>query len=127
VVSVFVLSAGLSATGITDRIGVAIGRAAGGSEWRTIAVVMPATAVLAAFSHHVMVTAVMPPILLRLARELRLAASRLMMSMSLAPTLGTSLTLFSAPAFLPASDLLRRAGGEGLDILAITPIGAVLV
>ncbi|ADV26773.1 TrkA-C domain protein [Pseudoxanthomonas suwonensis 11-1] len=127
VVSVFVLSAGLSATGITDRIGAAIGRAAGGSEWRTIAVVMPATAALAAFSHHVMVTAMMLPILMRLARERQLAASRLLMPMSLAASLGTTLTLFSAPAFLLASDLLRRADGEGLDILAVTPIGAVLV
>jgi len=127
VAAVFVLSAGLSTTGITDRIGAAIGRAAGGSEWRTIAVVMPATAALAAFSHHVMVTAMMLPILMRLAREQKLAASRLLMPMSLAASLGTTLTLFSAPAFLLASDLLKRADGAGLDIFAITPIGAVLV
>lgn len=127
VAAVFVLSAGLSATGITDRIGAGIGRAAGGSEWRTIAVVMPATAVLAAFSHHVMVTAMMLPIVMRLARERQLPASRLLMPMSLAASLGTTLTLFSAPAFLLASDLLKRADGEGLDIFAVTPIGAVLV
>jgi len=127
VASVFVLSAGLQATGINDRIGAGIGRAAGGSEWRTIAVVMPATALLAAFSHHVMVTAMMLPILMRLAREQKLAASRLLMPMSLAASLGTTLTLFSAPAFLLAGDLLKRGGGEGLDIFAITPIGLVLV
>ncbi|WP_028918489.1 SLC13 family permease [Pseudoxanthomonas suwonensis] len=127
VASVFVLSAGLSATGITDRIGAGIGRAAGGSEWRTIAVVMPATAALAAFSHHVMVTAMMLPILMRLARERKLPVSRLLMPMSLAASLGTTLTLFSAPAFLLASDLLKRGGAEGLDIFDITPIGAVLV
>ena len=90
VAAVFVLSAGLSATGITDRIGAGIGRAAGGSEWRTIAVVMPATAALAAFSHHVMVTAMMLPILMRIAREQKLAASRLLMPMSLAASLASS-------------------------------------
>ena len=127
VAAVFVLSAGLSATGITDRIGAAIGRAAGGSEWRTIAVVMPATAALAAFSHHLMVTAMMLPILMRLAREQKMASSRLLMPMSLAASLGTTLTLFSAPAFLLANDQLRRAGQPGLDIFAVTPIGAMLV
>ncbi len=127
VAAVFVLSAGLSATGITDRIGAGIGRAAGGSEWRTIAVVMPATALLAAFSHHVMVTAMMLPILMRLAHEQKLAASRLLMPMSLAASLGTTMTLFSAPAFLLASDLLKRAGGTGMGIFEITPIGIVLV
>nr|WP_298133513.1 SLC13 family permease [uncultured Pseudoxanthomonas sp.] len=127
VAAVFVLSAGLSATGITERIGAGIGRAAGGSEWRTIAVVMPATAALAAFSHHVMVTAMMLPILMRIAREQKLAASRLLMPMSLAASLGTTLTLFSAPAFLLSNDLIKRAGLPDLDIFAVTPIGIALV
>ena len=127
VAAVFVLSAGLSATGITDRIGAGIARAAGGSEWRTIAVVMPATAALAAFSHHLMVTAMMLPILMRLAREQKLATSRLLMPMSLAASLGTTLTLISAPAFLLANDLLERDGQTSLDIFAITPIGIALV
>ncbi|MBB5207958.1 SLC13 family permease [Chiayiivirga flava] len=127
VAAVFVLSAALAATGLTDRIGALIGRAAGGSEWRTIAVVMPAVAALAAFSHHLMVTAMMLPILMRLARDHQLAASRLLMPMSLAASLGTTLTLFSAPAFLLAADLLVRAGEPRLDVFAITPIGAALV
>lgn len=127
VAAVFVLSAGLAATGVTDRIGALIGRAAGGSEWRTIAVVMPAVAALAAFSHHLMVTAMMLPILMRMAREHKLATSRLLMPMSLAASLGTTLTLFSAPAFLLAADMLVRAGEPRLDVFAITPIGAALV
>ncbi|KRG68424.1 potassium transporter TrkA [Pseudoxanthomonas dokdonensis] len=127
VAAVFVLSAGLSVTGITDRIGKAIGRAARGSEWRAIAVTMPATAVLAAFSHHLMITAMMLPVLMRLAQVQKISASRLLMPMSLAASLGTTLTLFSAPAFLLANNLLERSGQQRLDIFAITPIGAVLV
>jgi di/tricarboxylate transporter len=127
VAAVFVLSAGLSATGITDRIGAAIGRAAGGSEWRAVAITIPAVAMLAAFSHHLMVTAMMLPIMLRLARDKSLPASRLLMPMSLAASLGTTLTLFSAPAFLIAAELLRRSGGEGLHVFSITPIGIALV
>ena len=65
VAAVFVISGGLAATGITERIGQWIGRAAGRSESRAIAVVMPAVAALAAFTHHVMVTAMMLPIVLR--------------------------------------------------------------
>ncbi|MFY2764014.1 SLC13 family permease [Arenimonas sp. MALMAid1274] len=127
VAAVFVLSAGLASTGVTDRIGAMIGRAAGGSEWRAIAITIPAVAGLAAFSHHLMVTAMMLPIMLRLAREKSLPASRLLMPMSLAASLGTTLTLFSAPAFLLASDLLERNGGEGLHVFSITPIGFALV
>jgi di/tricarboxylate transporter len=127
VAAVFVISAALSATGVTDRIGVLIARAAGGSEWRAILVVMPAVAILAAFSHHLMVTAMMLPIVLKLAREQKLPASRLLMPMSLAASLGTTLTLFSAPAFLLANNLLENGRQQGLGIFAITPIGAALV
>ena len=127
VAAVFVLSAGLASTGVTDRIGLWIGRAAGGSEWRAIAVVIPTVALLAAVSHHLMVTAMMLPIMLRLARDKQLPASRLLMPMSLAASLGTTLTLFSAPAFLLASDLLERNGDEGLHIFSISPIGIALV
>ena len=127
VAAVFVLSAGLSATGITDRIGQAIGRGAAGNEWRAIAVIIPSVAALAAFSHHLMVTAMMLPVLMRLAREQELSASRLLMPMSLAASLGTTLTLISAPAFLLANDLLQRNGGEGLGVFSVTPIGVVLV
>ena len=114
VAAVFVISAGLNSTGLTERIGALIARAAGSSEWRAIVIVMPAVAAMAAFSHHLMITAMMLPILMRLARTQNLPASRLLMPMSLAASLGTTLTLFSAPAFLLANNLLKRGGSRGL-------------
>ena len=127
VASVFVLSAGLSATGVTDHIGRWIGHAAGNSEWRALLLIMPTVALLSAFSHHLMVTAMMLPIVLRFARDHALPASRLLMPMSLAASLGTTLTLFSAPALLLAGDMLKRQTGRGLDIFSLTPIGVALV
>jgi di/tricarboxylate transporter len=127
VAAVFVVSAALNATGLTERIGDLIARAAGGSEWRSVIVVMPAVATLAAFSHHLMITAMMLPILMRLARKHELPPSRLLMPMSLAASLGTTLTIFSAPAFLLASHLLHSAHQPELGIFSITPIGAALV
>lgn len=127
VAAVFVISAGLNSTGLTERIGTLIARAAGSSEWRAIVVVMPAVSAMAAFSHHLMITAMMLPIMMRLARAQNLPASRLLMPMSLAASLGTTLTLFSAPAFLLANNLLKGRGSPGLDLFDITPIGAALV
>ncbi|MEO6264485.1 MAG: SLC13 family permease [Luteimonas sp.] len=127
VAAVFVISGGLAATGITERLGQWIGHASGRSEARAVAVMMPAVAALAAFTHHVMVTAMMLPIVLRHARERKLPASRLLMPMALAASLGTTLTLVSAPAFLLANDMIKRTGSEGLGIFSITPIGIALV
>jgi len=127
VAAVFVISGGLAATGVTERIGQWIGHAAGKSESRAIAVVMPTVAAMASFTHHVMVTAMMLPILTRFARARGLSASRLLMPMSFAASLGTTLTLVSAPAFLLADNLLERTGAAGLGIFSITPIGLALV
>lgn len=127
VASVFVISGALGATGISERLGALVERASGNAEWRTIAVVMPLVALLSAFTHHVMVTAMMLPLLLRHARNRHLPASRLLMPMSLAASLGTTLTLISAPAFLLANDMLQRSGDDGLGIFSITPIGVALV
>jgi di/tricarboxylate transporter len=127
VAAVFVMSAGLNATGVTERLGALIARGAGSSEPRAIVVIMPAVAALAAFSHHLMITAMMLPIVMRVARDQALPASRLLMPMSLAASLGTTLTLFSAPAFLLANDLLARQHADRLGIFSITPIGAALV
>lgn len=127
VAAVFVISAALSATGLTERVGAMIARAAGAREWRAIVVLMPAVAGMAAFTHHLMVTAMMLPILMRLAREQQLPASRLLMPMSLAASLGTTLTLFSAPAFLLANNLLERQTDASLGVFSITPIGVALV
>ncbi len=125
--AVFVISGGLAATGITEHVGQWIGRASGKSEPRAIAVVMPAVAAMASFTHHVMVTAMMLPILTRFAKANGISASRLLMPMSFAASLGTTLTLVSAPAFLLADNLLERSGAEDLSFFSITPIGAALV
>ncbi|MGV8931580.1 MAG: SLC13 family permease [Luteimonas sp.] len=127
VAAVFVISAGLAATGITEHIGQWIGRASGKSEARAIAVTMPVVAAMASFTHHVMVTAMMLPILTRFAKANGLSASRLLMPMSFAASLGTCLTLVSAPAFLLANNLLERSGAPALGIFSITPIGIALV
>ena len=127
IAAVFVISGGLAATGITERIGQWIGQVGGRSETRAIAVVMPVVAALSSFTHHVMVTAMMLPILTRFAKLRGLSASRLLMPMSFAASLRTTLTLVSAPAFLLADNLIERTGSDGLGIFSITPIGIALV
>jgi di/tricarboxylate transporter len=74
-----------------------------------------------------MITAMMLPIMMRLARVQNLSPSRLLMPMSLAASLGTTLTIFSAPAFLLMNHLLLTGGQQTLGVFGITPIGLALV
>ena len=66
--AVFVLSAGLARTGVTDTLGRWVGRWAGESEIRINLVIMTGVAFMSAFTHHVMVTAMMLPIVMDLCR-----------------------------------------------------------
>jgi di/tricarboxylate transporter len=126
VAGIFVLSGALHATGLSDTIGEWIGRLAGNSLTRAIAVIMPSVALLSAFTHHVTTTAVMLPVTLDLSRERNIPASKLLMPMSFAASLGTAITIIGAPAFLIASSTLQQSGRPGLGIFSIAPIGLSL-
>src|SRR5207248_5251043 len=93
---------------------------------RAIAVIMPSVALMSAFTHHVTTTAIMLPITLDLSRERKLPASKLLMPMSFAASLGTTITIIGAPAFLIASTILQQSGRSGLGVFSIAPIGLSL-
>jgi di/tricarboxylate transporter len=126
VAAIFVLSAALHQTGVSETTGRWIGRLAGRGYTRIVAVLMPAVALLSAFTHHLTTTAVMLPVTLDLARAREIPASKLLMPLSFAASLGTTITLIGAPAFLIASSVLQQAGRPGLGIFSIAPIGLTL-
>ncbi|MGE5378357.1 MAG: SLC13 family permease [Bacteroidota bacterium] len=124
--AVFVLNGAMYHTGLSARLGNWIKRLAGRSLNRAIAVVMPAVALLSAFTHHVTITGLMLPPMLKFSRENDIPASKLLMPLSFAASLGTAITIIGAPAFLIADGLLRQAGAGGLGIFSIAPIGLAI-
>jgi di/tricarboxylate transporter len=126
VVSIFVMSAALHHTGLSDAIGTWIGRLSGSSYTRIIGVIMPSVALFSAFTHHVTTTAVMLPVTMTLSHEKGISPSRLLMPLSFAASLGTTITIIGAPAFLIASAVLQKAGHPGLSVFSIAPIGLAL-
>ena len=124
--SVFVLSGALYHTGLSERLGSWIKRLAGNGLERAIVVVMPSVALLSAFTHHVTITALMLPPMLKFSRENDIPASKLLMPLSFAASLGTAITIIGAPAFLIADGLLRQTGSSGLGVFSIAPIGLAI-
>ena len=126
VAGIFVMGAGLHHTGLSETIGGWIGRLAGESYTRMLAVVMGGVALFSAFTHHLTTTAVMLPVTLNLARERSIPPSKLLMPLSFAASLGTTITIIGAPAFLIASTVLQQAGRPELGVFSIAPIGLTL-
>src|SRR5215208_467346 len=124
--TVFVLNGALFHTGLSERLGNWIKQLAGKSLERAIGVVMPSVALLSAFTHHVTITGLMLAPMLKLSRESEIPASKLLIPLSFAASLGTTITIIGAPAFLIADGLLKQAGQSGLGIFSIAPIGLVI-
>ena len=124
--TVFVLNGALYHTGLSGRLGNWIKQLAGSSLERAIAVVMPSVALLSAFTHHVTITGLMLPPMLKLSRESEIPASKLLIPLSFAASLGTAITIIGAPAFLIADGLLKQTGQSGLGIFSIAPIGLTI-
>jgi di/tricarboxylate transporter len=123
IVSIFVMTGAFQRTGLADVIDSWIGRLAGKGYSRVLVVIMLSVGFLSAFTHHVTTTALMLPVVLTLCRERKISVSKLLMPMSFAASLGTTITIIGAPAFLIANTVLVQAGRQGLGIFSIAPIG----
>jgi di/tricarboxylate transporter len=119
----FVVSTGLFQTGVAERMGKILGRLAGKSEVRLIALVMLATATLSAFMSSTGTVAVMLPVVVSLAWNARLSPSKLLIPLSFASLLGGMLTLIGTPPNLVASNQAVAAGLPPFGFFAFTPVG----
>jgi di/tricarboxylate transporter len=127
VIGAFVLSAAVVNTGLAERLASWVTRVAGKRLAWGLLVLMLAAALLSALTHHLLITALMVPIAGTVASRGGFSVSRLLMPVSLAASIGTTLTLIGAPAFLVADHVLQEAGRAGLGIFSLTPIGMALV
>ncbi len=125
--AVFVLSAGLSKTGATDMIGRLFRKISGTSETLAILVIMSGVSVMSSVTHHLMITAMMLPIVMKLCRDKGFSPSRMLIPMATAASLGTTLTLIGAPAFLLANQIIKRSGSEPLSLFSVSRVGIPLV
>ncbi|NNM28385.1 MAG: SLC13 family permease, partial [Akkermansiaceae bacterium] len=121
--AMFILSAGLSATGIADIIGRQVLALAGTGEVRMILVIMLTTGVLSAFMNNIGVAALMLPVVMDIARRTETSPSRLLMPMAYASLLGGLTTLIGTPPNLVASTALQQAGHGTFELFEFTPIG----
>jgi di/tricarboxylate transporter len=116
-----VLAAGLARTGAIDILGALVGRLAGASEVRFIAVLLCITVPASAFVNNTPVVIVLLPLVLGFARQHGIAASRLLMPLSYGAQLGGTLTLIGTSTNLLVASLIVDMGLPRFNLLDITP------
>ena len=125
--AMFILSEGLTRTGIADIIGRQVMRLGGHREVTLIFVIMITGAVLSAFMNNIGVAALMLPVVVEVARRTGVAASRLLMPLAYSTLLGGLTTLIGTPPNLLISESLVLGGYEPFGLFDFTPIGGMVM
>lgn len=125
--AMFILSAGLTRTGIAHWLGLPLQRFAKGSEALLTAVLMVAASLLSALINTVTVAAILLPATMELARRSKRPPSRLLMPLALGCLLGGPFTGISTPPNILVTDALQTAGLRPFGLFEFTPITAAIV
>lgn len=121
--AMFILSAGLSRTGVAEIIGRRMLGWVGRGEPRMIAVIMLTSGGLSAFMNNIGVAALMLPVVLDVARRTGRPPSRLLMPLAYGSLLGGLTTLIGTPPNILAADSLREEGFAPFGMFDFTPVG----
>ena len=125
--AMFILSEGLTRTGVANRIGQWVMKMAGEGEARLIIVVMLASGGLSAFMNNIGVAAFMMPVVIHIARRTGCPPSRLLMPLAFGTLLGGLTTLIGTPPNLLISDVLREQGLPAFGLFSFTPVGLTVM
>lgn len=125
--AMFILSEGLTRTGIANIIGRTVMRVAGRSEVRMVFIVMLTAGVLSAFMNNIGVAALMLPVAVDVARRTRIPTSRLLMPLAYGSLLGGLTTLIGTPPNLLIAAALQSNGYEPFSLFDFSPIGGVVL
>ncbi len=125
--AMFILSEGLTRTGIADIISRQLMRLGGNREATLIFVIMITGAVLSAFMNNIGVAALMLPVVVEVARRTGIAASRLLMPLAYSTLLGGLMTLIGTPPNLLISESLVLGGHEPFALFDFAPLGGIVM
>jgi di/tricarboxylate transporter len=125
--AVFILSGGLTRTGVANVIGHYVLRLAGNSETRMIVVIMLSAGVMSAIMNNVAVAALLLPVVMDIARHTGSPPSRLLMPLAYGSLLGGLTTQIGTPPNILVSEALRDAGLKSFTFFDFTPAGLAIM
>ncbi|NNF99431.1 MAG: SLC13 family permease [Desulfobacteraceae bacterium] len=125
--AVFILSGGLTRTGVANVIGNFVLRLAGTRETTMIVVIMATAGVMSAIMNNVAVAALMLPVVMDIARHTGRSPSRLLMPLAYGSLLGGLTTQIGTPPNILVSDALRDAGLISFTFFDFTPVGIIVM
>ena len=126
-VGLFVVGGAIVQTGLAKKASGKLMTLAGDSELGLFLLLMVVTAVIGAFVSNTGTVALMMPIVVSLAQKAQMRASRLLMPLAFASSMGGMLTLIGTPPNLVIQEALIDNGFEPLKFFSFLPVGIVCI
>ena len=126
VLAMFVLSAGISRTGLINLLARYMVRLAGASEFKQLVVIMMVVGPISAFINNTAAVAILLPSVITLAREHRRAPSKLLIPLSFFSQLAGVVTLIGTSTNILASMLSDQEGYGSFSMFEFAPVGLLV-
>ena len=124
-VGLFVVGGAILQTGLAKAASGRIMQLAGNNDTAMFLLVVIVTALIGAFVSNTGTVALMMPIIVSMAMESKKSASRLLMPLAFASSMGGMLTLIGTPPNLVIDETLRAASYDGLSFFSFLPVGII--
>ncbi len=125
--AVFILSGGLTRTGIANILGRQLLKVAGRKSSLLVVTIMIIAGVLSAFMNNVAVAALMLPVVMDISRKTDTSPSALLMPLAYGSLLGGLTTMIGTPPNILVSEALRENGMTPFKLFDFTPVGLTVM
>lgn len=123
--AMFILSAGLFKTGAVNSAGVALGKLGKRSFWLALLTMMVIVGGVSAFINNTAAVAIFLPIVLGVARDTGVSASKLLMPLSFASMFGGVCTLIGTSTNILVSSIAERHGQPPFAMFEFSLLGLI--
>jgi di/tricarboxylate transporter len=126
IAAMFIISAALERTGVIARLGDLVIRMAGRSWLQAACVIIFPVMGMSAFMNNTPVVVILTPVVMSVARAIKVPASKLLIILSFASILGGTTTLLGTSTNILVDGVAGQYGMERFGIFEITPVGLAM-